>query len=172
MSYIVISTSLNKNSKSALLAAETYKQFHAQKLDVEWLDLRQLELPHCDGDSAYGHANVQKVKESLQKASCIVVAVPIYNYDCGSSAKNLLELTGKACWQDKTVAFLCAAGGKSSYMSIMGFANSLMLDFSAVSSFLASSMLMDPPLLTGRSLISKLAIVSRNLSRPASNLTR
>jgi FMN reductase len=30
---------------------------------------------------------------------------------------------------NKVVGFLCAAGGKSSYMSVMRLANSLMLDF-------------------------------------------
>jgi len=30
---------------------------------------------------------------------------------------------------DKTFGFLCAAGGRNSYMSIMSLANSLMLDF-------------------------------------------
>ena len=40
----------------------------------------------------------------------------------------MIELTGKA-WTDKVVGFLVAAGGTNSYMSVMGFANSLMLDF-------------------------------------------
>jgi FMN reductase len=40
----------------------------------------------------------------------------------------LIELTGDS-WEDKVVGFLCAAGGSSSYMSVMGLANSLMLDF-------------------------------------------
>jgi FMN reductase len=57
-----------------------------------------------------------------------LLAVPIYNFDCGAAAKNLIELTGRS-WEDKTVGFLCAAGGRSSYMSIMSVANSLMLDF-------------------------------------------
>jgi NAD(P)H-dependent FMN reductase len=51
-----------------------------------------------------------------------------YNYDFSSSAKKLIELTGKA-WQRKVVGFLAAAGGQTSFMSVMGFANSLMLDF-------------------------------------------
>src|SRR6266516_4875954 len=34
-----------------------------------------------------------------------------------------------SAWEDKVVAFLCAAGGMGSYMSVMSFANSLMLDF-------------------------------------------
>jgi FMN reductase len=40
----------------------------------------------------------------------------------------MVELTGSA-WEDKVVGFLCAAGGMGSYMSVMSFANSLMLDF-------------------------------------------
>ncbi|MGD9900824.1 MAG: NADPH-dependent oxidoreductase, partial [Calditrichaceae bacterium] len=43
----------------------------------------------------------------------------------------LVELTGQA-WREKVVGFMCAAGGKSSYMSIMPFANSLMLDFRTI----------------------------------------
>ena len=57
-----------------------------------------------------------------------MIATPIYNYNVSSSAKNLVELTGKA-WTDKVVGFLCAAGGRGSYMGCMGLANSLMLDF-------------------------------------------
>ena len=30
---------------------------------------------------------------------------------------------------DKVFGFICAAGGKSSYMSVMSFANSLMIDY-------------------------------------------
>lgn len=36
---------------------------------------------------------------------------------------------GKDIFQDKTVGFICAAGGSASYMSVMSLATSLMLDF-------------------------------------------
>ena len=52
----------------------------------------------------------------------------MYNYDASAATKNLIELTGQA-WTNKVIGFLCAAGGSGSYMSIMGLANSLMLDF-------------------------------------------
>ena len=58
------------------------------------------------------------------------MCVPIYNFDVNAAAKNLIELTGSS-WSGKVVGFACAAGGKSSYMSVMGVANSLMLDFRA-----------------------------------------
>jgi len=43
----------------------------------------------------------------------------------------MIELTGSA-WENKIVGFLCAAGGTASYMSVMAYANSLMLDFRSV----------------------------------------
>ena len=64
-------------------------------------------------------------------ADGVIVAAPVYNYDVSASAKNMIELTGSA-WEDKIVALLCAAGGMSSYMSVMAYANSLMLDFRCV----------------------------------------
>lgn len=127
MSFLVISSSLNPGSNSRLLAREAHRLL-SEKHKTEWLDLQEVELPQCDGNAAYGHPNVAKVAKLISEATCILVAVPIYNYASGSAAKNLIELTGRA-WTDKTVGFLCAAGGKSSYMSIMGMANSLMLDF-------------------------------------------
>ncbi len=50
------------------------------------------------------------------------------SYDLNAVAKNLLELTGKG-WNEKVVGFICKAGRKASFMSVMPFANSLMLDY-------------------------------------------
>jgi len=84
-----------------------------------------------DGDSVYAQPEVISAAERVQKADGILLSVPIYNYDANAAAKNLIELTGKS-WEDKVVGFLCAAGGHSSYMSIMSLANSLMLDFRCI----------------------------------------
>ena len=56
------------------------------------------------------------------------MAIPIYNYNISSGAKNAVELGGRMLY-DKIFGFICAAGGKSSYMSVMSLANSLMIDF-------------------------------------------
>ena len=74
--------------------------------------------------------NLVKTKV-IEAADGVLVAAPVYNYDVSASAKNMIELTGSA-WEDKIVGFLCAAGGMSSYMSVMAYANSLMLDFRCV----------------------------------------
>jgi FMN reductase len=48
-----------------------------------------------------------------------------------AAAKNWLELVGGKWLEDAAVGFICAAGGRASYMSVMGFANALQLDFRA-----------------------------------------
>lgn len=131
MSYLIISTSLNPKSKSRLLARETQALLEKHGKDVQWLDLAETELPACDGASCYGHPNVPIVSEQIKHAEGILIATPIYNYSCSASAKNLIELTGQN-WAGKVVSFLCAAGGPGSYMSIMGLANHLMLDFRSI----------------------------------------
>ena len=95
---------------------------------VELVDLRELNLPFCDGQESKFHPDAVTMGEKVASAACVLVAGPVYNYDLNAAAKNLVELTGRA-WQDKPVGFLCAAGGRASYMSPMGLANSLMLDF-------------------------------------------
>jgi len=97
--------------------------------EVDWIDLRDHDLPMCDGAAVYGNPEVQAMGDRLKAADAVIFALPIYNYDGNAAAKNIIELTGKPAWLHKTVGFLCSAGGRGSFMSIMGMANSLMLDF-------------------------------------------
>jgi len=126
MKYLIISCSLNSGSKSRILANAALREM--QNEEVELIDLRDCKLPFCDGDSCYNNENVKMLKNKIEEASGIIIATPIYNFDVNAVAKNLIELTGKS-WQNKVVGFLCTAGGNSSYMALMGLANSLMLDF-------------------------------------------
>ena len=128
MTNIVISSSLNPKSRSRLLALIAFNELKNMGVSVEWLDLAEHPIPLCDGGEAYNNSNVKELRDKIRNAKGVLFAVPIYNYDVNSAAKNLIELTGDA-WSNKVVGFLCAAGGKQSYMSVMNLANSLMLDF-------------------------------------------
>ena len=131
MNILVISASLNSDSYSRILAREAETALAAEGHTATFLDLRDLPLPLCDGETAYGHENVLRASKMVVGSDGVILATPIYNYDANAAAKNFVELTGRA-WTDKVVGFLCAAGGASSYMSIMALANSLMLDFRCV----------------------------------------
>jgi len=128
---LVLSTSLRSASRSRLLAAAAHRQLIASGHAATLLDLRDFPLPLCDGDAADQHPNVTALAELVRAADGVIVATPIYNYDASAALKNVIELTGSA-WENKVAAFLCAAGGDNSYMSILPFANSLMLDFRTV----------------------------------------
>jgi len=131
MPYLVISTSLNPGSLSRVLARGVVEHLDALGVQSAFVDLQTLGLPLCDGADAYDHPAVPVLRKQIAEAEGVLLAIPVYNFDCSAAAKNLVELTG-AAWTDKVVGFVCAAGGPHSYMAVMGLANRLMLDFRTV----------------------------------------
>lgn len=131
MKQLVISCSLSPSSHSALMAQALVDELHQLGVEVELVNLRTTPLPFCDGDAAYGDDNVGVLAEKIRQATAVTLAVPIYNYDVGGAARNLIAMTGSA-WNSKIVGLIGAAGGERSYMSLVPLANSLMLDFRCV----------------------------------------
>ena len=129
--YLVFSCSLNPGSRSFILARRVTEFLREKGVEAGLVDLRELDLPACDGDACYDDPKVEQLRAQIERAQGALIAKPIYNYDASASAKNLIELTG-AAWTKKVVGFLCAAGGENSYMAVMGLANSLMLDFRCI----------------------------------------
>lgn len=128
---LVLSSSLHPDSRSRILARATLDRLNEVGETAELFDLSVTTLPPCDGATAYGDANVQTLAEKIRSADGILIASPVYNYDVNAAIKNAIELTGKA-WTGKVVGMMLSAGGQGSYMSAMGLANSLMLDFRCV----------------------------------------
>jgi len=131
MSFLVISCSLNPQSRSRVLARAALARLEAAGADADFVDLQEHPLPLCDGSSAYSDPLVSELTRKIADAEGVIIATPVYNFDVNAAAKNLVELTGNA-WREKVVGFLCSAGSTISFMSVMGLANSLMLDFRSV----------------------------------------
>jgi FMN reductase len=129
--HLVISTSGNPDSNSRRMGRFAFEHLQKRKVDCDWIDISEMDLPLCDADKCYGMPGSGKLRAAIEHADGILVAAPVYNYDVAAAAKNMIELSGSA-WEDKIVGFLCAAGGTASYMSVMAYANSLMLDFRCV----------------------------------------
>ena len=127
-SVVILSCSLNPTSKSHKLAVAARTFLRDRTVAAELVDLAEHDLPLCGGAGSFDHPSVKTLAGTIAGAGAILVSSPVYNYDLNAAAKNLMELTGSS-WTDKPVGFLCAAGGKASYMSPIGFANSLMFDF-------------------------------------------
>lgn len=129
--HLILSSSLHPTSRSRILAREVATRLTSDGRNVEVFDLATRVLPPCDGATAYGHEEVVALSQLIDSADSIFIASPVYNYDVNAAIKNAVELTGKA-WTGKVVSLMLAAGGQGSYMSAMGLANSLMLDFRCV----------------------------------------
>src|SRR5205823_6533235 len=129
--YLVVSTSGNPDSNSRRMGRIAFNHLKKARVECDWLDISELGLPLCDADACYTQPAAQGLNKAIEAADGILIATPVYNYDVSAAAKNMVELTGSS-WEEKVVGFLCAAGGMSSYMSVMAFANSLMLDFRSV----------------------------------------
>ncbi len=129
---VVFGTSLKPESKSQILARELIRRLNREADAVaELVDLRQLELPAAGSAGVAAGEVAMSLRQVVADATHVVFAVPVYNFNVSSGAKNLLELLTAEEMNDKIVGFVCAAGGKNSYMSVLPFANSLMLDFRA-----------------------------------------
>ena len=124
MTFLIISTSLRSGSRSKIMAKYLQENIN----DVELFDLQDNPLPMCDGDECYDLPEVIAFREKVERAEGIIMAIPVYNFNVSSGAKNIVELGGSKLY-DKTFGFMCAAGGRNSYMSVMSLANSLMIDF-------------------------------------------
>ena len=127
---IVISTSLDPYSRSRVLARYAFELLAAKETRPEYIDLAEITppLPLCDADNAYEHPAVRDIAAQIKAASGVLLAIPVYNFAAGATAKNLVELTGSA-WEGKVVAIAAAAGGPNAFMAPMTIATSLMLDF-------------------------------------------
>ncbi len=126
--YLVISCSLNVDSRSRRLAQMAFDYLQNHTHSVELIHLSEWDLPLCDGGPCYEEPQVRSLTDRIARTAGVLLAAPVYNFDVNAAAKNLIELTGSA-WNEKVVGLVSVAGGQSSYMSVMGLANSLMLDF-------------------------------------------
>jgi len=132
MHTLIIATSTNPGSRSQHLARHFAGVLAAAGDSHELIDLRELPLPRSGpGGGKREDANVARLAAAIEPATHIVFAVPIYCYDVNAVAKQVIELVGKQM-AARVVGFICSAGGGHSYMSVMGFANHLMLDFRCV----------------------------------------
>lgn len=150
-SLAVVSCSLSPSSKSALLAQTAFEMLKKENISVDFLDLREWDLPFCNGmnQSAYEHPNVQKIHDRLLKAQGILIAAPIYNYSVSGPCQNLIELTGTPfgtklsgkVWERKIIGFIGQSGSPHSLMAPLSFFGSLILYFKAtiVPQFVLSS---------------------------------
>ena len=128
-SVLIVASSMSAKSRSRQLARLAFAKLDRTGVPTTLLDLSETPLPFGGSAAGWSDPNVARLRVQTTAATHILFAVPIYNYDVNAVAKNYIELMGEDALGGKTVGFLISAGGGGSYMSVLPFANSLMLDF-------------------------------------------
>lgn len=139
VSVLIVSTSLDPQSQSRVLAFDAARHLKDRGAGVQVVDLRQRPLPAFDNADAHDNQDVIALKEAIVQADAVIIAAPVYNWSLGSASKNMVEVTGatgengrKAAWFDKFVTFLCAGGLPHSYTAYTALASSMTLDFKCI----------------------------------------
>jgi len=121
----IVSTSLSAESRSRILCRHASAFAHQKGIDGALIDLQDYRVLPYGMDGSVG---LEEIEAELNDADGIIIGFPLYTFNMNSTLKALMERCG-SCFEEKLVGVMCAAGGRSSYMSIMSIAQSLMLDF-------------------------------------------
>ncbi|MBD0335707.1 MAG: NAD(P)H-dependent oxidoreductase [Cyanobacteria bacterium Co-bin13] len=109
-----ISGSLREGSYSQLAMQEVSRRLTALGAEVEVLDLRQLSLPFCNGESEYpDHPDVELLRGRVQEASGLILATPEYHGSVSGVLKNALDLMSFDQLSGKTTGLISVLGGQS-----------------------------------------------------------
>ncbi|MBL9160455.1 MAG: NAD(P)H-dependent oxidoreductase [Verrucomicrobiales bacterium] len=128
MNVAILNTNLAPGGKAATLAEVVAGLLGQGEHEATVYSLAEWDLPACDGITCYKHEKTIALTAELAKADALVLVSPVYNYDLNAAAKNLIELTGYS-WKGKAIGLVCTAGAEKSYLSPLGFMNSLATDY-------------------------------------------
>ncbi|MGP1384659.1 MAG: NADPH-dependent FMN reductase [Thainema sp.] len=93
------------------VAAERAKHYGA---NVEILDLREMNLPFCDGTGDYlDYPDVERLREAVKQADGLILATPEYHGSVSGVLKNALDLMSFEHLSGKVTGVISVLGGQS-----------------------------------------------------------
>jgi FMN reductase len=109
-----IGGSLRPNSSSYQALAVAIQRVQALGADTQILDLRQMQLPFCNGEDDYpDYPDVIKLREAVAQADGLILATPEYHGSVSGVLKNALDLMSFAQLSDKVTGLISVLGGQS-----------------------------------------------------------
>ncbi|MGK7923440.1 MAG: NADPH-dependent FMN reductase [Trichodesmium sp.] len=82
--------------------------------EVEILDLRNFNLPFCNGENDYPeHPDVEKMRQKVKEADGLILATPEYHGSVSGVMKNALDLMSFEHLDGKVAGLISVLGGQS-----------------------------------------------------------
>jgi FMN reductase len=99
---------------SALALQQAIERVNELGAITEILDLREMDLPFCDGGSEYpGYPDVEILREKVKAADGLILATPEYHGSVSGVLKNALDLMSFEHLSGKVAGLISVLGGQS-----------------------------------------------------------
>jgi FMN reductase len=109
-----IAGSLRADSYSQMALKIAADKVRSLGAEVEILDLRQMDLPFCNGGDEYPqHPDVQRLQAAFQAADGLILVSPEYHGSVSGVLKNALDLMSFEQLAGKVAGFITILGGQS-----------------------------------------------------------
>ena len=111
--FAAINGSLRPESYSAKALKIAITRVEALGADVDFLDLRTLSLPFCDGGKEYpDYPDVEKLRQTVEAADGLILATPEYHGSLSGVMKNALDLMSFTELSGKVTGLISVLGGQ------------------------------------------------------------
>jgi FMN reductase len=109
-----IAGSLRSASYSQIALKIAAQKVAALGAEVEILDLRQMQLPFCDGGSEYpNYPDVKRMQAAVNEADGLILVSPEYHGSISGVLKNALDLMSFDQLSGKVAGFISILGGQN-----------------------------------------------------------
>ncbi|MGL5074828.1 MAG: NADPH-dependent FMN reductase [Waterburya sp.] len=106
--------SLRPDAYSALALQQAINRVQALGAEAEILDLREMNLPFCDGGSDYpNYPDVDLLRDNVKAANGLILATPEYHGSVSGVLKNALDLMSFEHLSNKVTGLISVLGGQS-----------------------------------------------------------
>ncbi|MGL4881037.1 MAG: NADPH-dependent FMN reductase [Waterburya sp.] len=106
--------SLRPDAYSALALQQAINRVQALGAETEILDLREMNLPFCDGGSDYpDYPDVDLLRDKVKAANGLILATPEYHGSVSGVLKNALDLMSFEHLSNKVTGLISVLGGQS-----------------------------------------------------------
>jgi FMN reductase len=114
-----ISASLREDSCSFKALFLAHKQLNARGIETTLLNLKEMNLPFCDGSSTYpDFPDVEKIRQELSSSQALLISSPEYHGCISGVLKNFFDLLSFEHIKGKIIANISVLGGVSSNNSV------------------------------------------------------
>lgn len=108
-----IGGSLRQNSYSQLALKVAANRVEALGAEMEILDLRQMQLPFCNGEEEYpGYTDLERLRNTVKQADGLILSTPEYHGSISGVLKNTLDLMDFDQLDGKVAGLISVLGGQ------------------------------------------------------------